>query len=92
MKRAMILAFATLLIGCTQPPAAGGANQAAPLIGNPAVYQRIASESDCGALQAEFDTAGADHDRAVPGSEAALWSTAYMEAADARMKAVGCYK
>lgn len=51
----------------------------APHPGNPAVYERIAASSDCAALQREFDTAEANA------------QSAYMAAADARMRKVGCY-
>ena len=59
--------------------------------GNPAVYQRIAAETDCTRLQTELDTASASHDRADPGSDTAIAATGYMRAADARMRALGCH-
>jgi len=52
--------------------------------GNPAVYARIEAETDCAALQREFDTA-----EAGPARE---WKVPYMEGADARMREVGCYE
>lgn len=52
--------------------------------GNPAVYARIEGETDCAALQSEFDTA-----ESGPPSD---WKVPYMEAADARMREVGCYE
>lgn len=51
--------------------------------GNAAVYERIEAETDCGALQDEFDTA-----EAGPPSD---WKVPYMEAADARMQELDCY-
>ena len=73
----------------------GGASEPAPAPGNlapgnPAVYQRIAAETDCATLHADFDQAAANHDAAAPGSEQATWSTNYMAAADARMRQIGC--
>lgn len=50
--------------------------------GNPDVYERIGGMEDCAELQREFDTADAH------GGET---STAYMKAADERMREVGCY-
>lgn len=58
--------------------------------GNPAVYDRIDGLSDCGALQQEFDTAAAGHDRATPGSDQAEAATSYMQAAQDRMDELGC--
>lgn len=61
--------------------------------GSPAVYNRIKSLTDCAALQREFDTAEANHNRDLTrGSSLAEIDTDYMKAADSRMKAVGCYK
>jgi hypothetical protein len=61
--------------------------------GNAAVYERIAAETDCAELQKEFDTAEANHDRdsGTGKTTAAEIDTSYMEVADARMRAVGCY-
>jgi hypothetical protein len=59
--------------------------------GNPAIYERIASLSDCDELQAEFDIAADINDRAEPGTPAHRQSTGYMGATDARMQEVGCY-
>lgn len=63
-------------------------------IGSQAVYDRINSLTDCKALQAEFDQADENGKaaRARGNSDAARNSTAYMEAADKRLKAVGCYR
>ncbi|HVM30762.1 MAG TPA: hypothetical protein VM305_08370 [Candidatus Limnocylindrales bacterium] len=59
--------------------------------GSQAVYDRIAATSDCGELQASFDRAAADNDRADAGTPEHRWTLGYMTAADERMKAVGCY-
>jgi len=61
------------------------------LPGEPDVYARIAAETDCAALQDEFDTADAAHERADAGSHAAEVALSYMQAADDRMEEVGCY-
>lgn len=47
--------------------------------GNPDVYNRIASLTDCSELQREFDIADSNN------------QTDYMKAADERMREVGCY-
>ena len=52
--------------------------------GNPAVYARIEAETDCAVLQQEFDTA-----QSGPSTD---WKVPYMEAADARLREVGCYE
>ena len=63
-----------------------------PRPGSPAVYQRIAGLRDCAALQKEFDTAAAtgDRERAASRIDMARLSTSYMDAADARMRQLGC--
>jgi hypothetical protein len=60
-------------------------------VGNPAVYERINGLTDCAELQKEFDTASTHNDGAEPGTDEYRATTAYMEAADARMQEVGCY-
>jgi hypothetical protein len=52
------------------------------------MYQRIEAMTDCNQLQAEFDLAERTHQR---GGECGPIGTAYMEAADKRMREVGCY-
>lgn len=54
--------------------------------GEPAVYRRIAGISDCVALQAELETASENYDRTSDRH-----SIGYMEAADRRLEAAGCY-
>lgn len=56
--------------------------------GNPQVYADIATETDCAELQASFDRAEATHQR---GGTWGPIGTAYMGAADDRMREVGCY-
>lgn len=85
MRKALILLTATAaLTACSSTP------DAATQPGSPAVYERISSTDDCAALQQEFDTASANHDRAAAGSDEATTATAYMKAAQDRMETVGC--
>ncbi len=51
--------------------------------GNPVVYEKIAASTDCVELQHIFDTAA--------NGPAHPWKVPYMNAADARMREVGCY-
>lgn len=64
-----------------------------PRPGSSAVYERIAALTDCPSLQREFDTADANgkRDREAGRAEQAAWATAYMRAADERMKSLKCY-
>lgn len=59
--------------------------------GSEAVYDRILRLSDCAALQVEFDTAAANNEVAEPGAPQHRQTTGYMDAADDRMRAIGCY-
>ena len=56
--------------------------------GSPAVFQRIASMTDCADLQSEFDTAERNGDAARARSrlDLAKASTSYMRSADDRMR------
>lgn len=56
-------------------------------VGNPAVFARISSLTDCAALQDEFDVA--DGNRRFGADNRA--QLAYMDAADERMRELGCY-
>jgi hypothetical protein len=69
-----LLLIAVVLIGVTR----GHSSDPSPT-GNPAVFDRISVETDCVALQREFDIAESNH------------HTDYMVAADERMRADGCY-
>jgi hypothetical protein len=84
MRKALILLTAVAAL-----TACGSTTEDRP--GDPGVYERIAGLNDCDALQGEFDTADANHQRAEGGSEQARAATAYMKAADERMREVGCY-
>lgn len=62
--------------------------------GDPAVYSRIDSLTDCSALQSEFNAADARHGTQVRNhrTEQAEIERSYMEAADGRMRTIGCYE
>lgn len=79
---AVAVAVAVALSGCNKP---------AVKPGNAEVYKRIEALTDCKALQGEFDTASAGHDRASNQAQREATS-GYMAAADDRMKAIGCYR
>lgn len=59
--------------------------------GDPAVYAQIEASTDCADLQETFDRAAGNNERAETGSEAFDYTLGYMEAADDRMREVGCY-
>ena len=67
-----------MLAGC-HDDSGGGANL------DPSVVSRIKAETNCSALQREFDIA--DANRAINGAR----SVAYMKLADDRMREIGCY-
>jgi hypothetical protein len=60
--------------------------------GNPDVYQRILTSTDCTVLQKEFDQADANMKSQLPGTPQYKWGIGYMNAADNKMKEIGCYK
>ena len=82
MRRTTLMAMAVMLIGC-----GGGEGR----LGEESVYERIESLDDCTALQAEFDTAMSNAEARQPGDELRAASLDYAEAADDRMREVGCY-
>jgi hypothetical protein len=47
--------------------------------------------TDCVALQRRFDLANENNDRQAPGTRLFDVTLAYMDATDARMRALGCY-
>ena len=59
--------------------------------GNPDIYNRILSLTDCTLLQEEFDIASENNQGAVAGTAEHKETTGYMVAADARMKELDCY-
>lgn len=89
MKRLIIFGFAAIA-GIGVISAAGSSDGMAPTSrpGSPAVYAGIAAEISCTALQASFDRAEATHQR---GGSWGPIGTSYMEAADTRMRTIGCY-
>lgn len=81
MKRTLTaLALAATLAACSSPEPAERPG------GDPAVYERIAAESDCAKLQEKFDWAKRTHDQLQDPVY-----TEYMAATDDRMREVGCY-
>lgn len=72
----------------TSPTSSSGSDERP---GSPAVYARIAALTDCQALQREFDVAMDNADRQHDAGGTADASLAYSEAADERMREVGCY-
>lgn len=70
----------------------GGEDEPPP--GEPGVYTSIAAETDCAALQWQFDTAetNATAARARGNTELAWIATSYMAAADNRMRDLTCYE
>lgn len=59
--------------------------------GDPSVYAQIRSTTDCGELQATFDRAADNNDRYEGGEHLHRVTLSYMEAADDRMRSIGCY-
>lgn len=58
--------------------------------GDPGVYQRIDSSTDCNALNAEYEAADRNLGTAQTEQQEA-WSRSYRREAHERMKAIGCY-
>ena len=70
---------------------AGGGVKSRP--GSPAVYSRIEGLTSCSELQAEFDTAAANYDSRglkTCRTDLAAADRSYMEAANERMRELGC--
>lgn len=90
MKKVLFMVGGLMTIAVIAGAAGGRSTErgSAERPGNPAVYAQLAAETDCSALQASFDQAEVTHRRG--GSWGPL-GTSYMEAADARMRAIGCY-
>lgn len=59
--------------------------------GMESVYTGILNTTNCATLQASFDRAADNNDRAEPGSTAHKYTLGYMKATDERMEQVGCY-
>jgi hypothetical protein len=95
MRYFIVLLF-VFLAGCadTGGPSTEPAptKEPTPRPGVAAVYERIESLTDCRALQAEFDQAATNGQRARAAGnlEQSRISTAYMEAADKRMRELKC--
>lgn len=55
-----------------------------------AQYERIAEMDDCASVQAEYDSAAANHDVAQPNTEAESINAGYMAAAEDRLEELDC--
>ena len=95
---------AAFVAGIASEGGGGGGSSSSPKArpGSPVVYAAIAAETDCDELQATFDRGSETQKRsgyvpngpAFEGAQGARWSQVglgYMEAADARMRSIGCY-
>ncbi len=116
MKKLIIViaALGALVVGCGSPSQTnpttlrevyGTPTSTATRPGDPAVYARIESLTDCNAIRKEWDTAIANTKRNLDAAEAARESgnpdpsrlrladitLSYQNAAEARMHATGCY-
>lgn len=90
-----VVAGANMLNGPPDPvrPQPATTTTSGRIVGRSEVYDRIASMTDCAALQREFDVAYANHARDAGRGAADLASVdlSYMQAVDARMQDLGCY-
>jgi hypothetical protein len=59
--------------------------------GTLAVYEELTSSDDCARRQKSFDRAAANNDRDEPLTTEHGWTLGYMNAADDRMRAIGCF-
>jgi hypothetical protein len=61
--------------------------------GAPEVYEQIEGSTDCDDLQSTFDRAYRNHSLAADRYDEAemKWTGGYMDAADQRMRDIGCY-
>ena len=66
-----------LITGCFRP-------------GSAPAYARIEAQTDCGKLHREFDIAMENVEGREPGDPYRRVSLSYAEAADARMREIGC--
>lgn len=91
----LIATLVLALTGITIVGAAGGSGEPEPRPGLQVVYDRISAMTDCDELQAQFDQAAENHDRDSNRRPKRLdlmkMSSSYMDAADARMRQIGCY-
>ena len=58
--------------------------------GDPALYEEVILDTDCGSVQARFNRAAADNEAAASGTPAYSISRGLMIAANARLREVGC--
>ena len=84
----MVLAAFLTLSSCAGDDEDGPGNGP----GDPEVYARIASLTDCAQLQEEFDIAMDSAESRQPGDPLRDVSIGYAEAAGDRLRDVGCYE
>ena len=58
--------------------------------GQRAVYERIADQTDCASVQAEYDSAAANNDALDPSTDEYQWTSGYMAAAEDRLEELEC--
>ena len=89
-----------ILLACFTLAVLGGlgsrCSREPPRPGDPAVYARMKASTDCAALRWDYAQAQAGLQRAASarhvGERARLHALGYMQAADERMRELGCYK
>lgn len=79
----------TLIAMETSEPGSSTTGDTRP--GSPAVYDEIATTTDCGELQAGFDRNMDDAEQREPGDPLRDVVLSYAEAYDAQLEAAGCY-
>lgn len=102
MKKVALFSFATIAIATGVAASAGSEPGSTPAttvttagrLGSAAVYAEIAAETSCVELQAMFERAEANGAaaRSRRNLDLAEVTTAYMTAADRRMRQIGCYR
>lgn len=87
-KPITVLLLVLVLAACSSDDDNGSSNSDRP--GSPDVYARIEAMTDCGELQAEFDTAMDNVERYEAGSSQREVPMAYAEAAQERIEDLDC--
>jgi hypothetical protein len=87
----LILLIASLACGSSSPTLDTPEDYVDAYGGNVDVYRNLLTLTDCTTLQTEFDIAAENNERETAGTPQHRATLGYMTAADARMKALGCY-
>lgn len=85
MRLGMLLAVACCVL------TACGSSGPEERLGDPAVYQRIESLTDCADVQEEFDVAAVHNEGSEPGTERFEVTLEYMKAAQDRLEELECF-